>query len=589
MKSATRAVLLLLLAGVLGWAAQQSPANNTDFITENNVAVRMRDGVLLRADILRPRLQGRYAVLVYRTPYGKENALKNYSTFRHAVERGYAVAVQDVRGRYASEGEFVAYQHEGRDGYDTIEWAARQPWSNGNVGTFGLSYPGAVQWLAAIESPPHLKAMVPAMTFSSPRNFFYSSGVFDMSWMEWIWRNIAPDVRGKKNLPGPRTYEKAAAAWPNVRNKLLWKLPLDSADEMRGVAPYYYEWLHHAPEDAWWNWAELRDKYDRVNAAVLNLSGWYDEDYGPEGATTNFVGLAAARKTWPNWRTHLLIGPWVHGVEETGMTKSGEREFGPAARIDYDEVVLRWMDHYLRGISNGVEREKPVRLFVMGANRWREEDTWPVAEAKLTSFYLAGGASKKHGSLVPESPAQEQFTVFTSDPAHPVMNSYAGEPGAHDYRELAQRSDVLVFDSEPLRQDTEVTGAISAEIYLACDCRDLDLWVRLFDEAPDGTAFNLMSPGNDVLRATYRDRHGGQWLTPGEIYLLKLENMRTSNVFKAGHRIRVQISGSFFPDFSRNLQTGESETTSAQMQSADVRIYHDRQHPSRLVLPVMPR
>src|SRR5919201_5717984 len=188
MKAAARAVLLLLLAGVLGWAAQQSPANNTDFITENNVAVRMRDGVLLRADILRPRLQGRYAVLVYRTPYGKENALKNYSTFRHAVQRGYAVVVQDVRGRYASEGEFVAYQNEGRDGYDTIEWAARQPWSNGNVGTFGLSYPGAVQWLAAIESPPHLKAMVPAMTFSSPRNFFYSSGVFDMSWMEWIWR-----------------------------------------------------------------------------------------------------------------------------------------------------------------------------------------------------------------------------------------------------------------------------------------------------------------------------------------------------------------------------------------------------------------
>jgi putative CocE/NonD family hydrolase len=589
------AALLLALAAGLPTAAPQTPApsaaSSKDFLTEKDVPIPMGDAVILRADILRPRAKGRFPVLVYRTPYGKHSALKNYSTFAHAVQRGYAVVVQDVRGRYASEDEFVPYKNEGRDGYDTIEWAARQPWSNGKVGTFGLSYPGAVQWLAAMESPPHLKAMVPAMTFSTPRNFFYATGVFDMSWMEWIWRNIAPDVRVKKNLPGPRTYEEAAAAWPKVRDKLLWKLPLDSVEELRGIAPYYYDWLQHPPEDPWWDWAELRNKYARVQAAVLNLSGWHDENYGPEGATTNFAGLVAARKGQRDPRTHLLIGPWVHGVEETGLTKSGEREFGSAARIDYDEVVLRWMDHYLRGINNGVEREKPVRLFVMGENRWREEDTWPPPHSKPTYFYLAGGgAGQNRGALKAEAPSDEQFSVFTSDPAHPVLNPYAGKSGAHDYRELANRSDVLVFDSEPLQQDLEVTGSTEAEIHISCDCRDADVWVRLLDVAPDGTAFNLMSPGNDVLRVSYRDSaRGQQLLTPGEVYKLTLRNLRTSNVFKTGHRVLAQISASFFPDFSRNLQTGESETTSAKMQRAEIRIYHDREHPSRLLLPVMPR
>src|SRR5579871_1439587 len=334
MKHAFGKLLLLWLAVALAVSASAT-------ITLRNVPVAMRDGVVLRADILLPRREGRFPTLVYRTPYNKEEALKSYTTFQHAVASGYAVVVQDVRGRYASDGDFYAYQNEGHDGYDTIEWAARQPWSDGNIGTFGLSYPGAVQWLAAVESPPHLKAMVPAMTFSTPRNFFYSSGVFDMSWIAWIWEDIAPDLRSKRNLPGPRTYQEATAAWTTSKDRLLSAVPLDSLPDLHRVAPFYYEWLRHAPDDPWWNWAELRDKYARVHAAVLNLSGWYDEDYGPEGATTNYLGLLATRKGQRDPRTQLLIGPWIHGVKETGATKSGEREFGPAARIDYDAVVLR--------------------------------------------------------------------------------------------------------------------------------------------------------------------------------------------------------------------------------------------------------
>lgn len=576
--------LLLLCASAHAFAAP------SDYLLQKDVAVPMRDGVVLRADVLLPRDKGRFPTLVYRTPYNKEEALQGYTTFQHAVERGYAVVVQDVRGRYASGGEFAAYQNEGRDGYDTIEWAARQPWSDGNIGTFGLSYPGAVQWLAAVESPPHLKAMVPAMTFSTPRNFFYSSGTFDMSWIAWTWDDIAPDLRVKKNLPGPKTYPEAEAAWPTAKDKMLWTVPLDTLAELRGVAPFYYEWLHHPPDDLWWNWAELRDKYARVQAAVLNLSGWYDEDYGPEGATTNYLGLLAARKGQRDSRTHLLIGPWIHGVQETAKTKSGEREFGPAAAINYDQVVLEWMDHYLRGINNGVERQKPVRLFLMGENRWLDVESWPPANAKPTSFYLAGaGTGKRGGTLSQAAPSDEEFSVFTSDPTHPVVDPYAGKLGAHDFRELAKRPDVLIFDSEPLTRDVAALGPITAEIYVSCECPDFDLWVRLLDVAPDGTAFNLMSPGNDVLRASYREPQRRQLLTPGQVYKLTLINMRTGNVFAAGHRIRVQISGSFFPDFSRNLQSGELETTSATMRKAEIRVYHDREHPSRIVLPVVPR
>src|ERR1700737_2093332 len=277
---AVPAVFVILVSTPIFYARNSLRQSSKEVVHRADASMPMRDGVVLRADILLPSAEGKFPALIYRTPYGKHFALKEYKTFEKAVARGYAVVVQDVRGRYASDGEFVAYQNEGRDGYDTIEWTAKQPWCDGNVGTFGLSYPGAVQWLAAVENPPHLKAMVPAMTFSTPRNFFYSGGVFDGSWLDWIWMNIAPDVRRRKNLSGPKTYEEAVAEWKLNHEKFLSKIPLDSLEELRAVAPYYYEWLRHPPDDPWWDWAELHDKYSRVHAAVLNLSGWYDEDYG---------------------------------------------------------------------------------------------------------------------------------------------------------------------------------------------------------------------------------------------------------------------------------------------------------------------
>jgi putative CocE/NonD family hydrolase len=571
------AALLVFAFAII--ANTQQPTHTT----EHNVAIPMRDGVVLRADILRPAGESRCPVLVYRTPYNKQEALDSYSTFRKATERGYVVVVQDVRGRYASDGEFEPYRNEGRDGYDTIEWAAKQPWSDGSVGTFGLSYPGAVQWLAAVENPPHLKAMVPAMTYATPRNFFYSGGLFDLSWITWIYLNIAPDVRVKKNLPGPKTYKEAEAEWAKHGMEFRSYLPLEDLPVLKDVAPYYYEWMKHPAADPWWDWANLEGKFGRVQAAVLNFSGWYDDAYGPDGATSNFNGLVAARKGQPDLRTKLIVGPWIHGIATINQTKAGERQFGDVARSDYDETILRWMDHYLRGVGNGMDKEKPVRYFVMGADVWREAETWPPP-ARPRPLYL-NAERKLQAARVSNS--GESSSAFVSDPANPVTDPFSAASGGHDYRALAERKDVLVFDSEPLQEDTEVTGPIAADIYFSCDCRDTDLWVRMLDVDPDGTAYNLMSPGLDVMRASYRN--GGvqrDLLVPGKIYKLRFDKLMTSNLFKKGHRIRVQLSAAFMPHMSRNLHTGELEMTSAKMRKATIRIHHDRQHPSLITLPV---
>ncbi|MDH3403083.1 MAG: CocE/NonD family hydrolase [Acidobacteriota bacterium] len=548
---------------------------------ERDVAVPMRDGVVLRANVWRPAGPGPFPVLVYRTPYGKDATETWYETHLRATERGYAVVLQDVRGRYASEGDFEAYRNEGRDGYDTIEWAAAEPWSNGKVGTFGLSYPGAVQWLAALERPPHLVAMAPAMTFSSPRHFFYFGGVFDNSWLPWVLGTIAPDLRRRRGLPGAHDEAAADAWWQEHGDELRARLPLSAVPELRDVAPFYYDWLAHEPTDPWWDWGEIRGRYGEVDAAVLNLSGWYDEAYGPEGATTNFNGLVAARRGDPEPRTRLVLGPWVHGVRSVGQRATGDLDFGLDAALDYDDLVLDWMDLHVRGIADPDASAPLVRYFVMGENRWHDAATWPPEPAEPLVLYL------RAGGLAAEPPAADGgATLLASDPAAPLTDPYSAF-GPHDYGGFVDGGNVRLFDSTPLERDLEVTGGITAEIHLACDCPDTDLVVKLLDVAPDGKAFNLMSPGLDVQRASYRDpTRGRQLLVPGEIYRLTLDNLMTSHLFRRGHRIRVQISTAFFPHLSRNLHTGELETESATTRRATVTLFHDAAHPSRIVLPV---
>ena len=527
----------------------------------------MRDGVILRADLWRPGKAGRFPTLVYRTPYNKRAADAALSTARKAVARGYAVLLQDVRGRYASDGEFVAYQQEGRDGYDTIEWAASQSWSTGSVGTYGLSYPGAVQWLAAIEGPPHLKAMVPAMTFASPMQFWYSGGVFDNSWIPWIYRNIEPDRRVKLGLP-------AVARTDSTELRMRSTLPQTSVPDLRQTAPWYYDWLTHPAYDPWWNWAELRGKYANTNAAVLNFSGWYDEAYGPHGAVNNFMGLVQSRGATGGANAKLLIGPWQHGVPRMTRTTVGDREFGAQGNLDYDEMVLTWMDRFVRGVNTATPAERAVSLFVLGSNRWIAGDAWPLPGIRPDTIVL-----RRSGDS----------TSVVSDPANPVIDAFADRYGAHDYRAIASRPDVVVFETEPLTKDLTVVGAMRAEISVSVDAPDTDLWVKVYDVAPDGTAFNLMNPGLDVLRASYRNATAArELLQPGRVYMLTLSDLYTANTFKQGHRVRVAIMTSFFPHFSRNLHSGDLEATSARSRTARVTVHHNARYPSRLILPVVP-
>jgi predicted acyl esterase len=517
---------------VIPSAARDLQSQDTSFVRETNVAVPMRDGVVLRADVWRPRGNGRFPTLVYRTPYGKHAADAALTTARKAVARGYAVVLQDVRGRYASDGEFLPYQQEGKDGFDTIEWAATQSWSNGSVGTYGLSYPGAVQWLAALENPPALKAMVPAMTFQSPNQFWYSNGVWDNSWAAWINANIRRD---------------------RVRR-------LNGDTSFAAIAPWHAEWQRRPPEDPFWDFAELRGKYGRTSAAVLNLSAWHDEAYGPHGATGNYAGLVAARGHAP--RSALIMGPWTHGVPDPRDTIAGERVFGRAAIVDYDEMVLRWLDRHVRGIDNGVDREPPVRFFVMGSNRWLGSSGWPPPEVRPETLSLRrAGAS----------------TTIAFDPRNPVINAHAPRYGAHDYRGLANDPRVVVFETPPLDSDMTIVGAMAAELSVSVDDTDGQLWVKVFDVAPDSTAFNLMSSGLDVLRLSYRN--GGarrEPLVPGRVYTVRLGDLITGNTFKAGHRIRVVVSTAFAPDFEPSARPFR------------LTVHHAERGQSVLILPVLP-
>lgn len=549
-----------------------------------NVPAAMRDGVSLRGDLYRSDGDERRPSLLVRTPYGKQGYRED-SLVRKAVERGYAVFVQDVRGRYASHGDFDPYRQDGRDGYDTVEWLAAQPWTNGRVGTAGLSYPGAVQWLLAVEAPPHLVCTFPAMCFSSGRQFFYFNGAWDLSWIPWTANNIAPDIRRRKNLPGPKTGEEARALWREQGAAALRHVPLDTLPLLRGVAGFYFDWLDHPDDGSFWDFANIEAKHDRVRVPAFNFSGWHDEGYGPVGAARNFAGMRRRGATDAARRPRLLIGPWVHGEPTTASTKVGDRDFGPAAGLDYDGLVLDWCDWHLRGIDRGLARTPPVRVFVMGANRWRESHDWPLAGTTARILYLRAG-----GRLTSDPPAGDEAPDrYTFDPNDPVEDPhYAAGLGPHDQRAIEARPDVLTFTSDPLEDDLEVIGNVEIHLWIASSAPDTDFVARLLDVEPGGPAWNLMSPTLEVMRARYRgSEREPELMQPGRPYELALRWGMTGNLFRKGHRIRVQVTSSFFPHVDRNPNTGRPVPHEGRLVPARQTVFHDRSRPSRVVLPVV--
>lgn len=540
-----------------------------------DLRVPTRDGITLSADVYCPEGSGPWPAIVLRTPYNKSGA-NQLELGRWWAEHGYAVVYNDVRGRGDSDGTFTPYRHDGRDGYDTIEWAAVQRWCDGNVGTLGSSYLARVQWLAALEQPPHLRAMIVVVTPSDP---FVESPTGTQGPMHLCWLHYTSG-RVNQNMD--------AVDWPRVYEHL----PLRTMDEAAGrESAHWREELDHVTLDDYWAPLCYQSRFDRVTVPVLHISGWYDDEQ--IGTPRNYAGMVASAGS-PDARRaqRLLMGPWGHSVNETA--RLGEVDFGPQALIDLRGYEQRFFARWLKRADNGLDREPPVRIFVMGANCWRDEQEWPPARARETRLYLrgAGRANSRFGDgrLAFDRPVQEPPDTFDYDPRRPVP--FLTEPtsaqigGPDDYSGVLQRGDVLWYATEPLANDLEVIGPLAVELYAASSAPDTDFTALLCDVWPTGFVQRL---ADGIVRARYRDGFAVPALIePGRVVRYVLDLWHTAQVLRAGHRIGLMVASSAFPKFDRNLNTGGSLADGVEMQIACQTIYHTEEYPSALVLPVVP-
>jgi putative CocE/NonD family hydrolase len=554
---------------------------------ERNVAAKMRDGVTLRADIYRPKADGKYPVLLVRTPYDKQwvsgFALK-------AAERGYVVVAQDVRGRFESEGEWYTFKNESQDGYDTVEWAATLPYANGKVGMFGGSYVGATQYLAALAKPPHLAGICPNVTASNYHDgWTYQGGAFE----QWFDESWSTQLAGNTMR---RRAEKMADPLGGTKVVPLNTYPVLEPPSGESIAPYFKDWLAHPNFDEYWKQWSIEDHYAQIQVPVLSLGAWYDIFLG--GTLRNYSRLKTGAGTEVAKKGQRLV-VYLGGHAGSPMAKKiGDVDFGDKAPIDLDELTLRWYDWLLKGESNGVEKEKPVKIFVMGKNEWRDEDDWPLARAKSTKYYLHSGGSANglagNGSLSAVAPGEEKADQYVYDPADPAPT--LGGPlccgalpsgiGPQDQRPVEARNDVLVFSTPAFAKETEVTGPISLDLYVSSSAVDTDFTGMLVDVWPNGYSQSLTS---GILRMRYRtSQEKPELANPGEVYHITVDLWATSDVFLAGHKLRLEVSSSNFPRFDRNMNTGEEQARASRMIKATNVIYHDKVHPSALILPIVP-
>jgi putative CocE/NonD family hydrolase len=555
--------------------AASSQATHTVKI-DFNQRVGMRDAVELSADIYRPAAEGRFPVILSRTPYNKSGG-STLNIARYFASRGYVYVAMDVRGRGDSDGKFVPYTNDGRDGYDAIEWCAKQPWSTGKVATIGGSYNGRIQWLTALEQPPHLAAMISMVTPSDP-------------FVEWPTGLPIPMGISWYHFTAGRVLQNMEAVdWAKVHEHL----PLETMDEASGRPNQHWkEMFDHARLDEWWEPLRYQNKFDRVKVPVLHISGWYDDEQ--VGTPLNFIGMTSKGAT-PEVRRQqkLLMGPWPHAINST--SKLGEVDFGSTAVIDLNGYWLRWFDYWLKNIDNGIMSEPMVRIFVMGENRWTDEKEWPIAGTQWVKYYLhsRGRANSLFGDgmLSTVEPASEPEDAYSYDPARAVpfitSPSFAQIGGPDDYRSIERRDDVLVYTSDPVVEDVKVCGPIRARLHAASSARDTDFMAKLLDVWPDGFAQRLT---DGMVRARFRDgMERPTLIEPGRIYAYDVDLWNTCQVFKKGHRIRVEIASSAFPKYDRNPNTGEALGRTTRVQVARQTIYHDREHPSHIVLPIVPR
>ena len=583
--------ILILIFVSLTVASRSADAAETYAVTiEHDVSTTMRDGTILHADVYRPRTDGTFPVLLERTPYDKSGSA-GFGV--KAAARGYAVIVQDVRGRYTSEGEWYPFKNESNDGFDTVEWAAALPYSNGKIGMFGGSYVGATQMLTAIAHPPHLAGICPVVTASNYHDgWTYQGGAFEQ-WFNESWTSgLAQD-----------TLNRLVHKNTNALNG-MWKLPLtgyplfelpqaSDPDLTRSLAPYFLDWLAHPNYDAYWKRVSIEEHFADIQVPILTIAAWYDIFLG--GSLRNYTGVKlhggndAARQ---GQRLLVTIG----GHAGSGR-KIGDVDFGVAAEFEEDDATLDWYDYLFKKSSNQFA-SKPVRIFVMGANQWRDEEDWPLSRARETKYFLhsAGKANSLSGdgTLTNAAPRSESADHYTYDPANPAptiggplcCDSQHLKPGPRDQRTVEAREDVLVYSTAALAQDLEVTGPIRLELFAGSSAVDTDFIGKLVDVWPDGFAQNLTE---GIVRGRYRDsQEQPALMNPNQTYKLTLDLWSTSNVFRKGHRLRLEVSSSNFPRFDRNLNTGEENASARRGVPATNTIYHDAEHPSALVLPIVP-
>lgn len=593
---------------------------------QHNVMVPMRDGVRLATDVYLPAAGGkplaaRVPAILMRIPYGKGQGEKGHSDGRYFARFGYAVVFQDTRGRFDSEGTWHMLTDDGPDGQDTADWIARQPWSSGKIGMIGTSYVGGTQHALAMAHSPHLATVIPVDAMS---NLGYASmrngGAFELRFWNWIMLNAG---RGSSYARDPGLRAVLGEMADN-RISYLFNLPLRRGTTPLKLAPEYEQWLveamRHGGNDDFWRQNAIIDRPQQYqDIPVYLVGGWYDS--WASNTTANFVALTKSIRG----PVYLIMGPWIHGLQ--GRSAHGQVSFGPSAAIP-DPLAWRreWYDHWLKGIDNTVGKEAPfrtkVRIFVMGTGDghktkegllehggfWRDEQEWPLARTRPTNYYL-----RSDGRLRDTPPARNGgATTFQFDPRHPVPtiggNISSGNDimlqGAWDQRggphiwngkepmPLSARNDVLVFQSEPLPADVEVTGELAVRLWISSSAVDTDFTAKLIDvypPSPDWPGGFDLNIGDGILRTRFRESLIRDVLMePGKVYPITIKLYPTSNVFKKGHRIRVDVSSSNFPRFDVNPNTGEPLGDNRRAVVATNCVHHDADHPSHIVLPVIP-
>ncbi|MEZ0121673.1 MAG: CocE/NonD family hydrolase [Candidatus Reddybacter sp.] len=571
-------------------------------IVDKNVDVPMRDGVILRADLYRPADDGQYPVLVQRTPYNKEMWLITASTLDpiRAAAAGFVVVIQDVRSRWASEGGvFFPFRDEEPDCADTVDWAAKQSWSAGVVGCYGLSYMGGNSWLGAASGHEALRAISPT---TAPNSFwhnnFWRDGVMQLSTlMTWALRIIGPAalIRSGKELPELMARLTELADANDDFSELVCEQPLSELSaghkEDDTFVPFLYEMFKHPVPDEWTDSMLLNNRHESVKVPALIIAGWYDMLLGAD--LEHFAGMKARGGTeQARENTRIIIGPWSHGMfmNMVGQVDFGFRSSGLFMDLkeDLTTLQLRWFSRWLKDEQNGIDNEAPVKVFVQGINRWRDEQEWPPARAVATPWYL--GRDAKFG---PDKPQLEMSPdSYAYDPEDPcptcggtLLMPPKYTPGPLDQAPILGRRDVLVYTSDVLTEDLELAGQVSAEIYASTSALDTDWMIKLCEVRADGKTFNVC---DGVLRASYQVLQTGQAFEPGEVVKWNLNLLATAMVFKAGHRLRVIITSSDFPRYDRNPNTGELGVEAAGSVSALQKIYRDQRYASHIVLPVIP-